>query len=74
MSPHLDYYQDDEERKKFHEQFDLPSPSMVPKNESEQHALVGNLDTENEKLGVILGIWKPISPSEVLYSMTIWYS
>ena len=72
MSPHLDYYQDDEERRKFHEEFELPPPSIMPnKNYSEQHALVGNLDTEDEKLGVMLGIWKPISPSEVLYSMTI---
>ena len=63
MGPHLDYHQDDEERKRFYEEYSFPE--FIPKNQSEVHAMVGRLDTEDEKLGVILGLWKPLSPSEV---------
>ena len=63
MGPHLDYHQDDEERKRFYEEYSFPE--FIPMNQSEVHALVGRLDTEDEKLGVILGLWKPLSPSEV---------
>ena len=59
---HLDYHQDDEERVKFYTEFDLPSGPMG--NRTEPHALLGHLDTEEEKLGVMLGVWKPLAPSE----------
>ena len=62
MGPHLDYYQDDEERNKFYEKFPLPSYS----NRTEPHALTGSLDTEKEKLGVMLGLWKPLYPKQVM--------
>jgi len=63
MGPHLDYHQDDEERKRFYEEHSFPE--FLPMNQSEVHAMVGRLDTEDEKLGVILGLWKPLSPSEI---------
>jgi len=62
LGPHLDYHQDDEERDKFYEKFPLPSFS----NRTEPHVLTGSLDTENEKLGVMLGLWKPLYPKQVM--------
>lgn len=61
---HLDYHQDDEERDKFYRQFPLP-PRIMMGDRSEPRALLGHLDTEDEKLGVILGVWKPLSPSQI---------
>ena len=62
LGPHLDYHQDDEERNKFYEKFPLPSFS----NRTEPHVLTGSLDTEKEKLGVMLGLWKPLYPKQVM--------
>ena len=56
-------HQGDEERKKFHQVY--PPPSFDPKNKTEGHILLGEWDTENEKLGVILGVWKPLYPNPV---------
>merc|ERR1712198_413923 len=61
INPHLDYYQGDEERKKFHQVY--PPPNYDPQNKTEAHILLGEWDTENEKLGVILGVWKPLYPN-----------
>ena len=56
-------HQGDEEREKFHQVY--PPPSFDPKNKTEGHILLGEWDTENEKLGVILGVWKPLHPNPV---------
>ena len=32
----------------------------------ESEILSGSMDTEDMKLGVLLGVWKPISPTEVM--------
>ena len=34
-------------------------------NKSEPNVLLGKFDTEDEKLGVILGVWKPVHPNPV---------
>ena len=64
-SPHLDYYQDDEARLEFHKTFPLI-------NGTEGHVLTGYYDTEDLKVGVMLGVWKPLNPTQVnfiLYSI-----
>jgi len=50
--PHLDYSQDDAARKVFHQEY----PTFVP----EHHALLGQLDTDDEEVTALLGIWKPV--------------
>lgn len=52
--PHLDYSQNDTARLQFYD--------VWPINEQakELPMLVGDYDSEDEKLGVILGIWKPV--------------
>ena len=37
----------------------FPKSYMPPTNEPE--ILMENLDTDNEKLGVMLGVWKPLT-------------
>ena len=63
--PHLDYHQNDSLRKEFHAE----KPVMVPDNEYasrvESSILMGSLDTEESKLGVLLGVWKPIFPEKI---------
>merc|ERR1712066_153163 len=61
MGPHLDYYQDDKRREDFHQRF----PPLEISNRTEPHALLGLLDSEEEKLGVLLGLWKPLYPSQI---------
>ena len=61
LGPHLDYHQDDQERSMFYQQFPLPSFST----RTEPHALTGGLDTDQEKLGVLLGLWVPLYPKQV---------
>jgi len=58
--PHLDYFQDDEARVEFHKEF----PEMDV-DRSEAKLMMGKLDDEDHKLGVILGVWKPLSPAKV---------
>jgi len=62
-APHLDYYQGDEERQKFHQIF--PTLEFEGANKSEPNVLLGKFDTEDEKLGVILGVWKPVHPNPI---------
>ena len=62
LGPHLDYHQDDAEREKFYQQFPLPTFS----NRTEPHVLTGALDTQQEKLGVMLGLWVPLYPQQVM--------
>jgi len=62
LGPHLDYHQDDTERERFYQEFPLPTFS----NRTEPHVLTGALDTEQEKLGVMLGIWVPLYPKQVM--------
>ena len=61
LGPHLDYYQDDKMREDFHQKY----PLMTFSNRTEPHVLLGLLDSEEEKFGVMLGVWKPLYPSEV---------
>jgi len=62
LGPHLDYHQDDQERSQFYQQFPLPTFS----SRTEPHVLTGALDTEQEKLGVMLGLWVPLYPQQVM--------
>jgi len=59
LGPHLDYIQDDEKREEFHKNY-------TALKGSEPEALLGRLDTEDEKLGVLLGLWKPLYPKEIM--------
>ena len=61
LGPHLDYHQDEKMREDFHQKF----PPMTISNRTEAHVLLGKLDTDEEKFGVMLGVWKPLYPSEV---------
>ena len=54
--PHLDYHQNDTARILFHKKF----PAI-----GESAQLMGEKDDENGKLGVVLGVWKPIHPAAV---------
>ena len=63
-SPHLDYYQDDEARIEFHKTFPLI-------NGTEGHVLTGYYDTEDLAVGVMLGVWKPLNPTQVNLYMII---
>ena len=58
-APHLDYHQNDTERKIFYETYDLPSFYDEP------NVLMEVFDNEDEKFGVMLGVWKPIQPDQV---------
>ena len=69
LGPHLDYHQSDELREEFYKVHDTPGKYMEQMNKTEPHALIGDHDTEDEKLGVMLGIWKPLYPSEVRHSI-----
>lgn len=64
-SPHLDYFQDDEARHEFHKTFPLINPEHSERNVSEGHVLTGHYDTEDLEARVMLGVWKPLSPTEV---------
>ena len=55
--PHLDYSQNDKARAAFHETY--PINEMV----KEQMALMGKLDTPDEEVRSLIGIWKPIHMS-----------
>ena len=61
--PHLDYHQDDAKRLDFHSKY--PILDDFGMNRTEPHYLVGANDTPEEKMSVLLGVWKPLSPSEV---------
>jgi len=62
-APHLDYHQNDTERKIFYESYNLPVP--FGDNKNEPNVLMGVFDKEDEKLGVMLGVWKPIQPDQI---------
>jgi len=62
-APHLDYYQDDEARLEFHKT--NPLIDLKYTNVSENHVLTGYYDNEDLRLGVMLGVWKPLNPSQV---------
>ena len=55
--PHLDFHQNRTARIDFHNKFPPPDFDMV-----ESRLLMGEKDTEDEKLKVMLGIWVPIVP------------
>jgi len=62
-APHLDYHQNDTEREIFYQQYDLPE--VYGNRKLEPNVLVGEWDTEDDKLGVMLGVWKPIYPNPI---------
>lgn len=62
-APHVDIHQDDQERQKFKEKYGVPD--FYGSDKLEPNVLNGDFDTDDEKLGVILGLWKPLSPHEV---------
>ena len=66
-APHLDYYQDDEARLEFHKTNPLIDLKYSERNVSENHVLTGYYDTEDLKVGVMLGVWKPLSPTQVIF-------
>ena len=71
-APHLDYHQNDEERVKFHKEHPMFDSYIVdPRNLMdyslvEPGILLGLQDTEESKLGVLLGVWKPLYPTKVI--------
>ena len=69
-APHLDYHQNDTEREIFYDSYDLPVP--FGDNKNEPNVLMGVFDNEDEKLGVMLGVWKPIQPDQV-YRLEYYY-
>jgi len=58
VNPHLDYHQNDTARLLYHKDF----PAMKGQ---EAELLMGLGDDENSRLGVLLGIWKPLKPEKV---------
>jgi len=58
--PHLDYHQDDQARLEFHEEFPVFD---IPRSEAK--LMMEHMDDEDHKLGVILGVWKPLTPEKV---------
>eukprot|EP00797_Seminavis_robusta_P000769 Sro1049_g235370.2 (231) ;mRNA; r:12770-13462 len=58
---HLDYFQDDQARVEFHEEY--------PVNEkvTEHLALLGRWDTEEDEVRAMIGIWKPINMKNPVY-------
>ena len=60
----MDYHQNDTERKIFYESYDLPV-AFGDVDVDEPNVLMGGFDKEDEKLGVMLGVWKPIQPDQV---------
>ena len=63
--PHLDYHQDDAKRLEFYAVYPLFEDGQ---NKTDPHYLVGAHDTPEEKMSVLLGVWKPLSPAEVSFS------
>jgi len=63
--PHHDFHQNDLLRFEYHKRRPIYSSffgtSWLPLNEA--HIMNGELDTEDSKVGVILGVWKPIAPT-----------
>ena len=58
--PHLDYHQDDEARQEFHQEF-----PVLEAPRSEIKLMMEEMDDDEHKLGVILGVWKPLAPEKV---------
>ncbi len=69
LGPHLDYHQNDSMRLDYHknewEPLDGLLTNFMVLNKTEPHYLMGIHDTEDAKLGVLLGVWKPLEPEEV---------
>jgi len=63
-APHLDYHQNDTERKIFYESHEIPV-AFGDVAVDEASVLTGVFDNEDEKLGVMLGVWKPIQPDQI---------
>ena len=70
-APHLDYNQNDEDRVEFHKDHPIFDSYVLDPSQfmdftlTEPGILMGQQDTEDSKLGVILGVWKPLYPSKV---------
>jgi len=67
--PHIDYNQNDADRIAFHKEHPILESSYFTDegmlDKTEPGIMMGMQDTEDSKLGAILGIWKPLSPSKV---------
>lgn len=61
-APHLDYHQDDKAREDFHSRYPYLESEL-----SESCILSGKTDSKDYKLKVLLGIWKPINPTNIVY-------
>ena len=59
--PHLDYHQNNTARKEFHSEH--PPPDPMKDMAVEARLLMGESNTDEEKLKVMLGIWIPIRPN-----------
>ena len=62
-APHLDYHQSKEKRIEFHKEY--PAMPTWITNFTEPNVLMGHFDDDDNKLGVLLGLWKPIHPEFV---------
>ena len=58
--PHLDFHQDDQARQEFHQEF-----PVLDNPRSEMKLMLEETNEEEHKLGVILGVWKPLAPEKV---------
>ena len=67
--PHIDYNQNDADRIAFHKEHPILESTYFTDegmlDKTEPGIMMGMQDTEDSKLGAILGIWKPLSPSKV---------
>lgn len=70
-APHLDYHQNRTAREEFHQKYppielQQPFSNFIPFNDSllmESQLLMGEDNSETEKLKVMLGVWIPILPN-----------
>ena len=67
--PHLDYHQNRTAREEFHQKYSPFEPylSFLPFNDTtEPQLLMGEENTDTEKLKVLLGVWIPILPDSTV--------
>jgi len=59
-APHLDYHQNATARVEFHQKYPINEYWMP---DTEPSLMMGSGDDDESKLGVLLGVWKPIHPT-----------
>ena len=76
--PHIDYNQNDADRIAFHKEHPILESTYFTDegmlDKTEPGIMMGMQDTEDSKLGAILGIWKPLSPSKVYLQLDTLHS